>query len=122
MDSSYWGTPQAYRDALSEGGVLPAPQPLTFFRILMETVSTKLTGLKSKMTAWKLGWGSPRLRRVGSEGALLSPPLNSITAGPGPASAFWGREGDPASLLQGCQHPGHSSVPSGPPWGGSLAV
>lgn len=51
MGSSHWGTPQGPRDTLYEAAVLPASQPLTFFRILMETVSTKLTGLKSKMTA-----------------------------------------------------------------------
>lgn len=51
MGSSHWGTPQGPRETISEVAVLPAPQPLTFFRILMATVSTKLMGLKSKMTA-----------------------------------------------------------------------
>lgn len=61
----------------------------------METVSTKLMGLKSRMTAWKSGWGSPRERRVGSGGALPSAPLSSITATPellSPSSATWGEK------------------------------
>lgn len=61
----------------------------------METVSTKLMGLKSRMTAWKSGWGSPRECRVGSGGALPSAPLSSITATPellSPSSATWGEK------------------------------
>lgn len=80
----------------------------------METVSTKLTGLKSKMMAWKLGWGSPRVRKVGLGGVLPSAPLSSITATPGPfspSSVSWGREGDPASLHGGWWYPWLGSVP-----------
>lgn len=107
-----WGHPRQ--------GCWPAcsPWPLTFFRILMETVSTKLTGLKSRMMAWKPGWGSPRVRRVGLGGALSSAPLSSITATPGPltlSSACWGREGVLASLHGGWRHPRRRWPGSVPP-------
>jgi len=101
----------------------------------METVSTKLTGLKSKTTAWKSGWGSPRVRRVGSGGVLPSAPLSSITdtAGPlRPCSASWGRAGGRpgltagglAAALAGQRPPtqAHPALQRGGAWRGSLAA
>lgn len=53
-------------------GVLAHPQFLTFFRVLMHTVSTKERVLRSRMRLWKSGWGRPRDFSVFTVGALTS--------------------------------------------------